>query len=303
MLKMDFNLNYTILLKYRIIICVILLIINTCFNDVLIRKISNDPLALKFAPFFFTEFFRILIFIGSIRKFNINLTIIFLSLCYLLQNILIWTFIRNISPLYYTICYKSRIIFTSILSLLILNKRYSLLQNCGQLIIILGIVIPKILEPYDKNDDILAIIALLGASLLSSLASVVFEIKIKRKSIPISEYNIVYGITAFVLSFIFVSLEIIIKKTNPLDTFKREYFIESIISSVICTIIYSYLSFLVSPVRRNFIGIVVSFTSTMIINWWIGDDFSISKLASIFAVYLGVLMFEYSNLIKKEAFC
>ncbi|TBU05935.1 hypothetical protein CWI36_0548p0010 [Hamiltosporidium magnivora] len=297
-MKAERNKYLQILQKY---IAIVPIFIQATINGYVIRKFTGRKSSSKCLPILMVELFKLMIssYMKTKQPVDYNLDIFTMGIITFCKSILMWNFVYRLHPMYFSVCYQSRIIFLCVISYIVMKKRFFIYQYWGQGLIFIGIILPEILKNHIKSKsqdvEVITCLAIITAGFLNSFGSVFFEVKIKKKVQNFWDYTFQYSVFAVIITFIGCVVEFYTKEIDIISNFESLFFWLAIILNSLGSMVASYLALILCPLTRTFLMILSSAMSTTVISLLLQNKIQPINIFSLIIVYTGTMIYEIGN--------
>lgn len=235
------------------------------------------------------------------KKINKNFLHIFImTFVYELQQILLITYSRKLPPAVSTVCIQSKFIFFCIFSFIMLKRKYTKLQFSALIVILIGIMYTAFFQQDNttKKFTLLPCLATVTSSLCAGFANVYFEKYIRKSVTNFFGFQLVYEAFSCICCVGFMSVELSCRDVCVKSNFYDKYLYVIVFLNIIGPVLISYFSTKVCVVKRTLLTTAVSICGSLIAQKILGNAIYAYNYVSFIIVVVGILMYEYVNIIK-----
>lgn len=248
--------------------------------------------------YFFTNFLNILISSSKAKtRTYFNLPILTISFCYTASSLLqMISFYMNISSVTFSNYYSLRVVIVSLISSFVLNKKYTIMQRSGKVLVILGVIIQFF---ADKSNSLKPYILFsIGSGAFNAVAAVIFEAKIKNRISDVFSYIFTYSFSYIPFNVIASIFEY--NKYRYDFLFKHWIFYVLIVLHVISTYMSLFLSMSCDSFERTIISNVVGLLASLFSDLILLGKCDIFPLIGFTFVFVGIYLYINNKREEKQ---
>lgn len=232
------------------------------------------------------------------KNYKKVIIIVFFFQC---QTYLLYKYSKLLSPLYSAVCTQSKFIFLCILSVIILKRKYDVLQYLGLAIIFYATIHgSNVWSKDNKGDGGMAVYIAAGFTMLSGFfggfGNVFFEKYVRKEIYDFFGYQFVYEVISTLLSFVFLCLELYKRDIDLKANFKDYNLYLIVVIMIYGSTLISYASTKICPVKRTILTVMTGFLGSYCVQMWRKEDIKMNTIVALILVIIGIIVYEHKNI-------